>query len=90
MVVKCVVGSDALATVTCSRFNVDSSECHHEQGLIMLVLVWQGAVMKPDMRALWEQLFADPSKFDDFRQYKADKGGAGADFRHKETSKSLW
>lgn len=46
--------------------------------------------MKPDMRALWEQLFADASKFDDFRQYKADKGGAGADFRHKETNKSLW
>lgn len=46
--------------------------------------------MKSSIRAMWEQLFADMSQFDDFRQLKADKGGNGADFRHKETGEGLW
>lgn len=46
--------------------------------------------MTADMRALWEQLFADVSKFNDYRQYKADMGGNGADFRHKENGQVLW
>lgn len=46
--------------------------------------------MTAEMRALWEQLFADMSQFDDFRKFKMDRGGNGADFRHKHTNKSLW
>lgn len=46
--------------------------------------------MKADKRALWQLLFKDPSQFQDFRQLKADKGGNGSDFRHKETGEALW
>lgn len=46
--------------------------------------------MSAETRDLWEQLFDDISQFDDFRQFKAQKGGAGADFRHRQTGKGLW
>lgn len=46
--------------------------------------------MKDEVRAIWEQLFSDITLFDDFRKFKADKGGRGADFRHKETGHPLW
>lgn len=47
-------------------------------------------VMKDETRAIWEQLFADITLFDDFRAYKAELGGNGADFRHRETGTGLW
>lgn len=46
--------------------------------------------MKAEVRAVWEQLFEDISLFDDFRHFKAEQGGTGADFRHKETGLGLW
>ncbi|MEW5302653.1 MAG: hypothetical protein WDW36_005415 [Sanguina aurantia] len=49
--------------------------------------------MKPETRALWEQLFADVTLFDDLRAAKAMMGGnmvAIPDFRHKESEACLW
>lgn len=46
--------------------------------------------MKAETRALWELLFVDISKFDDFRRFKADRGSNAADFRHKQSGESLW
>lgn len=46
--------------------------------------------MHPDKRALWELLFADKSQFYDYRHAKADKGGNGPDFRHKDSEEGLW
>lgn len=46
--------------------------------------------MKEETRAVWELLFSDMTLFDDFRKYKAEVGGNGADFRHKVTGLGLW
>lgn len=46
--------------------------------------------MKAATRALWEQLFADITQFEDFRSYKAEMGGNGPDFRHLESGTGLW
>lgn len=46
--------------------------------------------MKVEQRALWELLFNDFSKFEDYRQYKAERGGNGADFRNKASGEGLW
>lgn len=56
-------------------------------------MTWNGPLQKTmfaETRSLWNQLFEDISQFDDFRQFKAEKGGNGADFRHKETGEALW
>lgn len=54
-----------------------------------LVLL-QAVPLKGETYALWQQLFKDVSKFDDFRHFKAEVGGCGPDFRHKETMQGLW
>lgn len=41
-------------------------------------------------RALWEQLFSDISQFDDYRRYKAERGGDGPDFKHRKSEEGLW
>lgn len=41
-------------------------------------------------RSLWEQLFADTTQFDDFRQYKSENGGDFPEFKHRETGEGLW
>lgn len=49
--------------------------------------------MKAETRALWEQLFANFTLFDDLRSAKAMMGGnmvAIPDFRHKESEECLW
>lgn len=46
--------------------------------------------MEAETRALWEELFKDISRFDDFRLCKAERGGNASDFRHKESGKGLW
>lgn len=50
----------------------------------------QAGPIKAETRALWELLFTDMSQFDDFRLFKADKGGNGPDFSHKASGDSLW
>lgn len=40
--------------------------------------------------SLWEQLFADFSRFEDLRASKAIKGGKGPDFRHIASGEGLW
>lgn len=43
-----------------------------------------------ERRALWEQLFADMSQFEDCRNFKATYGGQTPDFRHLKTGDGLW
>lgn len=50
----------------------------------------QAGPLKAEKRALWELLFKDSSQFNDFRLHKADRGGNGPDFNHKESGLGLW
>lgn len=51
----------------------------------------QPGPIKAETRVLWELLFADTSKFDDLRHFKAKQlGGKGPDFSHKESGEGLW
>lgn len=46
--------------------------------------------MKAETRALWEQLFADVSQFDDLRDSKAGMAANAPDFKHKQSGEALW
>lgn len=46
--------------------------------------------MSAEKRALWDLLFTDYAQFQDFRQFKADTGSNGADYRHIVSGQSLW
>lgn len=50
----------------------------------------QAIPLKAETRVLWQQLFSDVSKFEDFRHFKSEMGGTGPDFRHIETGNGLW
>lgn len=58
--------------------------------LYVMASLPQDDSLKAETRAVWEQLFDDITMFDDFRQFKAEQGGVGPDFRHKETGLGLW
>lgn len=53
-------------------------------------MIPQEAPMKIETRALWELLFADFAKFQDYRHFKAEVGGSGPDFKHKQSGEGLW
>lgn len=46
--------------------------------------------MKAETRALFQQLFTDITQFEDYRQFKLERGGNGPDFKHKLSSQGLW
>lgn len=47
-------------------------------------------MMKAETRALWELLFTDFTQFQDFRTFKAERGGTGPEFKHIESGAGLW
>lgn len=57
---------------------------HHAHSLVL-----QGE-LSAARRVLWDKLFADISQFDDYRQFNAESGGSGPDFRLKETGAGIW